>query len=127
MANIVESMGIERSRILIEDQSFDSLGNAIFTVQHNLQDQQPCTLYVVTSPFHMPRALYIFQQVLGPSWKVVAYPADEWSEEWRQPGAAAAMVRARNFFSGITPGDLEACKNKLFSQVPAYRGKRKAA
>jgi uncharacterized SAM-binding protein YcdF (DUF218 family) len=127
MAEIVASEGIAESRILLEDQSFDSLGNAVFTAGRYLQGLSPGRLYIVTSAFHMERALYIFSQVLGPSWEVVAYEVPDWSHEHRQPGAPAAMERARAFFADITAGDLSACEEKLFKLIPAYKAERQAA
>ncbi len=120
MADIVESEGIDGSRILLEDQSFDSFGNAILTARRYLSNQPSGTLYVVTSDFHMPRALYIFSQVLGPGWNVTAYGVPDWQFEHRQLGAPAAMDRALAFFDGIEPGDLDACEKKLFERIPAY-------
>jgi uncharacterized SAM-binding protein YcdF (DUF218 family) len=120
MADIVKSEGIDSSRILLEDQSFDSFGNAIFTARRYLADKPEGILYIVTSQFHMPRALYIFSQVLGPGWQVIAYGVPDWELEDRQPGAPAAMDRALAFFDGITAGDLDACEKKLFQVIPAY-------
>jgi uncharacterized SAM-binding protein YcdF (DUF218 family) len=120
MADIVSSEGIDSSRILLEDQSFDSFGNAIFTARRYLADKPEGILYVVTSQFHMPRALYIFSQVLGPGWQVIAYGVPDWELEDRQPGAPAAMDRALAFFDGIEAGDLDACEKKLFQLIPAY-------
>lgn len=126
MADIVVSEGVDSSRILLEDQSFDSFGNAIFTARRHLADKPAGILYVVTSQFHMPRALYIFSQVLGPEWQVVAYTVPDWELEDRQPGAPAAMDRALAFFDGIKAGDLDACEKKLFQVIPAYIGWRAA-
>lgn len=125
MADIIAEAGIDRSRLLLEDQSFDSLGNAVFTARRFLQ-QEKGILYVITNDFHMPRALYIFSQVLGPGWQVVAYGVPDWHEEDRQPGAPAAMERARAFFTGITPGDLDAAEAKLFQIIPAYVNRQAA-
>lgn len=122
MAEIVRAEGVETD-ILLEDQSFDTFGNAIFTASRYLTSMEPGTLYVVTSPFHMERALFIFENVLGPRWKVVAHEAPEWSAEHRQPGAPAALERARQFFSDITPGDLAACLEKLLERIPAYKSR----
>lgn len=120
MAQIVIAEGISADDVLLEDQSFDTFGNAIFTVSRHLKNLVPGTLHVVTSPFHMERALYIFGQVLGPKWTVVAQDAPEWQSESRQPGAPAALERAQQFFEGIKPGDLDACIKKLIARIPAY-------
>ncbi|MCC7531741.1 MAG: YdcF family protein, partial [Candidatus Melainabacteria bacterium] len=48
MFDIIAAQGISPQRILLEDQSFDTLGNAIFTVDRYLKDKKGGTLYVVT-------------------------------------------------------------------------------
>jgi vancomycin permeability regulator SanA len=121
MADIVDEEGISFDRIHLEDQSFDTFGNAIYTACRYLKHKEPGTLYVITSPFHMERSLFIFRNVLGPSWTVEGHEAPEWSGETRQAGAEAAMKRAQEFFTGITPGDLAACQKKLQEQIPAYK------
>ncbi|MBZ0188942.1 MAG: YdcF family protein [Candidatus Obscuribacterales bacterium] len=110
MAEFVRATGIKPNRLLIEDQSFNTFGNAIYSVDRYLKHRKSGTLYVVTSPFHIERALFIFRQVLGPSWTVIDCPAEKWSEEKRQSGAPQAIERARLFFVGIKPGDLRAAK-----------------
>lgn len=127
MTDIVVSCGVDRQTLLLEDQSFDTLGNAIFTAHRYLSKETPGTLYVITSPFHMERSLYVFRKVLGRRWKVVPHETSEWSGETRQKGARAAMKRARAFFRGIKPGDLQACKTKLLLQIPAYSDDLSAA
>lgn len=122
MAEIIKAEGV-REDVMLEDQSFDTFGNAIFTASRYLQHMEPGTLFVVTSPFHMERAVYIFEQVLGPKWKVVAHEAQESAAENRQSGAPAAMVRARDFFGDVTPGDLAVCMEKLLKRIPAYKAR----
>lgn len=126
MAEIAIAEGVSKDDVLLEDQSFDTFGNAIFTVSKHLQSLEPGTLYVVTSPFHMERALYIFSRVLGPRWTVVGHEAPEWEGETRQPGAAAALQRAREFFLDIEPGDVAACMEKLLKRIPAYKDRTAA-
>jgi len=121
MADIVDEEGISFDRVFLEDQSFDTIGNAVYTSCRYLSKMEPGTLTVITSPFHMERSLFIFRNVLGPKWTVEGHEAPEWSGETRQAGAEAAMLRAQEFFTGITPGDLAACQAKLQELIPAYK------
>lgn len=127
MADIIHAEGIDRKRILLEDQSFDTLGNAIFTISRYLKGKKRGTLHVVTSPFHMERALFLFRHILGTGWTVVARESHEWSNETRQKGAPAALKRAEEFCSDIAPGDLAAAEKKLFELIPAYVNRSKVA
>ncbi len=122
MAEIVRAQGIE-TPLLLEDQSFDTLGNAIFTSRRYLQSQEPGTLYIITSPFHMERAKYVFGHVLGHRWRIRGSKCREWQFETRHRKSDDALLRARAFFEDIESGDLEACENKLIELIPAYSTK----
>lgn len=122
MAQMAASLGVKPEDMLFEDESYDTFTNAIFTARRYLKDMEPGVLFVITSPFHTERALYIFRMVLGPDWVVVPHRAPEAADETRQLGAAQAMVRAHEFFSDIAPGDLEAAERKA-----AERRARKSA
>jgi uncharacterized SAM-binding protein YcdF (DUF218 family) len=112
MAQVALSLGVAQEDLLLEDESYDTLTNAIFTARRYLSAMEPTVLFVVTSPFHTDRAVYIFQQVLGPQWTVVPHRAPEAPAEDRQAGAAAAMQRARDFFADIEPGALANAERK---------------
>ena len=124
MAEIVKASGVE-TPILIEDESFDTFGNAILSSLRFLKFESPGVLTVVTSPFHAERAVFIFKKVLGHKWRVRSYNAPEWEYETRHLKSEEALVRAREFFSDIVPGDLSACVEKLVTRIPAYEGSLK--
>ena len=62
MAQILELMGIPPSAILEEGNSVNTYENAIFT-QKILEKQDLKKILLVTSAFHIPRALKIFQHL----------------------------------------------------------------
>jgi uncharacterized SAM-binding protein YcdF (DUF218 family) len=65
-------LGIAASRIVIEEQSRDTAENAAFT--RPLADPKPGERWLlITSAFHMPRAIGAFRQV---GFAVEAYPVD---------------------------------------------------
>lgn len=57
--------GIEPERILAENASFDTIGNAYFTRMQHCEPAQLHELTVITSAFHMPRSEAIFRWVYG--------------------------------------------------------------
>jgi vancomycin permeability regulator SanA len=118
MAAIIrQDLGSNTPPLACEDKSLDTLGNAIFTARLFLATEKPGTLWIVTSPFHMERAIYLFERVL-PGWKILARPCVEWEHETRQSGAAAAMQRAKEFFADLSDGDIEAAYTKLTTRPP---------
>ncbi len=120
MLKIVREQGIE-TPCMLEEDSFNTLGNAILTTVYFLQNETPGTLYIVTSPFHMERAKFIFGRVLGPKWRVRGVQCKEWSEETRHKKSDEALERARAFFKNVEPGDMKACLMRLEESSPAYQ------
>ena len=122
MAAIIrQDLGSDAPPLALEDKSLDTLGNAIFTARLFLANEKPGTLWIVTSPFHMERSIYLFERVL-PGWKILGRPCVEWEHETRQAGAAAAFVGAREFFADIADGDIEAAYTKLTNRPPYTPG-----
>src|SRR5687768_11196323 len=65
MAEIIVANGTRRERIFLEDQSRDTIGNAVYVAERYLSAVAPRPLYVVTSPFHLERSVETFRLVLG--------------------------------------------------------------
>ena len=125
MARIFEANGIDRSRLLLEEESRDTIGNAVLVAARYLRHLQPGTLYVVTSPFHAARSLLLFQSVLGPQWNVeVVTSSPARGDAARRANEPGGIDWTKRFFTGISPGDLPACISKLLADRPAYASSR---
>jgi uncharacterized SAM-binding protein YcdF (DUF218 family) len=82
-----EALGVARGRVVAEEQSRNTIENAVFS--RLLADPKPGERWLlVTSAYHMPRAVGVFRQA---GFAVEAYPVD-----WRTRGLADA---ARPFAS----------------------------
>ncbi len=81
LADYFASLGVEPGRLVVEPRSANTLQNAEFTrdLIKPLPDQ---TFLLVTSAFHMPRAMGTFRNA---GWNVVAWPVD-----YRTAGAREA-------------------------------------
>lgn len=123
MAEILSENGISSERLMLEDESRDTIGNAILTASRFLHGQTPRRLYVVTSPFHTKRALTSFKGVLGSKWEILPYVcAVASNDESRGANEPGGITWTENFFKGITEGDLPACVERLLSiGKPFYR------
>lgn len=72
-ARLVRAFGIEDKRIVVEDKALSTWENAVFT--HTLVTPKPGERYViVTSGWHMPRALATFRAAGWP--EPIPYPVD---------------------------------------------------
>ena len=61
MSNYCLMNGGERERILLEERSTDTIGNAYFTRVLHTDIMQLANLGIVTSKFHMPRSKEVFK------------------------------------------------------------------
>jgi uncharacterized SAM-binding protein YcdF (DUF218 family) len=73
------SFGIDPSRIVTEDQSRNTVENAQFTLR-TIQPSSQSKWILVTSAFHMPRAMGTFRQA---GFEVIAFPAGWRTHGWR--------------------------------------------
>ena len=69
---VLESWGLEAGRVIYEDRSRNTTENAEFSrdIAHPIPGE---TWILITSAFHMPRAVGCFRRV---GWNVVPYPVD---------------------------------------------------
>jgi uncharacterized SAM-binding protein YcdF (DUF218 family) len=68
----VLAQGIERSRVVLEERSRSTHENAVFA-KALLQPRPDGDWVLVTSAWHMPRAVAAFR---GAGWRVIPYPVD---------------------------------------------------
>jgi puromycin-sensitive aminopeptidase len=124
MAQVLIEKGIAPERLLLEDESRDTVGNAILTAARYLHGVAPRVLYVVTSPFHAERALSYFRSVLSPAWDirpVLSGVADD--DTIRGANEQGGIEWGQRFFAGIEPGDIRGCVRKLLSERGDRYGK----
>jgi uncharacterized SAM-binding protein YcdF (DUF218 family) len=93
---IFESLGIPHARIAIEEQSRNTVENAVFSMLVAMP--QPGERWLlVTSGYHMPRAMGVFRRAGFP---VEAYPVD-----WRTRGPRDALRPFSSLGSGLQRAD----------------------
>ncbi len=69
-------LGVPTEKILLEEDSRDTIGNAYFVKNKFLEPNNWRDVGVVTSEYHLPRAEYIFKKVLGEQYKIEFFPAE---------------------------------------------------
>jgi uncharacterized SAM-binding protein YcdF (DUF218 family) len=107
MAERLVAKGISGSRIFLEDESRDTVANAALVAERYLAGIAPRRLVIVTSPFHVARALAIFAMVLGPSWPLEAHLAPRTGQdEAREATETLYLGHARALLEGTAPGDI---------------------
>jgi uncharacterized SAM-binding protein YcdF (DUF218 family) len=123
MAAVLFREGVPSARVLLEDESRDTIGNAVLTALRYLSGAAPRPLTVVTSPFHLERALVIFRQVLGPAWPVAGHPSAALpGDDDRAADEARYLEDFRRMFEGVEAGDLGAAAARIRARWPAQYG-----
>lgn len=72
VADLYEALGIPRERMILERESRNTWENAKFTMEM-VSPKQGENWILVTSAFHMPRAIGVFRRV---GWEMIPYPVD---------------------------------------------------
>jgi uncharacterized SAM-binding protein YcdF (DUF218 family) len=96
-ADLFETFGISRSRIELELRSRNTIENAIFT-KEIAKPKLGERWLLITSAFHMPRAIGVFRQLGFP---VEAYPVD-----WRTPAPEVDLIPFVSLADGLRQIDL---------------------
>lgn len=113
MAELIVEGGVAAHRVRIEDRSRDTIGNAVEVALRYLRMIEPRPLYLVTSPFHLERALVVFRNVLGFAWQVQAVAAEDTDDDASRANSETRFLQETfAFFNGIEPGDLNAIEKR---------------
>ena len=123
MRDLIIASGIAPGRIVLEDESIDTLGNAILVAVRYLTDLEPRPLAVITSPFHLERATETFRHVLGYPWQIQAVAADETDDDIARAARETWYLQETTaFFAGIRRADLPSLIRRLHEREPRYAG-----
>ena len=87
MARYLRQHQIADAHILIEEQSFTTKENALYSAQQ-LRSHQLHTVLLVTSALHMPRSMAAFRKeglnvIPAPVAPQISLPQDSWTSLWR--------------------------------------------
>lgn len=128
MREAIVALGVEPERILLEDESRDTIGNAVLVAARYLRGLEPRSIHLISSPFHLQRATETFRHVLGFAWQVQAVAADGTQDDVdRAPNETRHLQETTAFFEGTRPGDLAAIVKKLRERDPYYATVRSLA
>jgi uncharacterized SAM-binding protein YcdF (DUF218 family) len=124
MFDYAVSLGLPRDRLLVEEESRDTIGNAYFVLRRYLEPNDWSSIRVVTSDFHIQRTAWVFQKVLGLGYDVSFSPAPSELDH----STIAARAREESDIStflmdwiGMLPdGDPIALARLIWQEHPGY-------
>lgn len=122
MREYAVKVGVPSNAVIAESKSRDTVGHAIFTKATLAIPNRWRKLLVVTSDYHVDRALEIFNFVYG-----MKYVIEVRGAATRFPEASAkrehqAIQEFRNTFADVMPGDDDAIFQRLRERHPLYNG-----
>ena len=119
MADLIVERLIDRGRIFLEDESRDTIGNAVYVADRYLGAIPARRIFLVTSPFHLERSVETFRLVLGPAWEIEGVPSapapDDGERAKHEP---RFLMQTRAFLAGIAPGEVARMVAKLRRAPP---------
>ena len=118
MADLIAATGVPRERLFLEERSRDTIGNAVEVVARYLRGIEARPIYLVTSPFHLERALVTFRHVLGFEWQVQAVAAEDTDDDRKRANLETTFLQETfAFFEGIRPGDMASIDKKYRARL----------
>lgn len=121
MRDEIVGAGIDPARLLLEEESRSTIGNAVLVMARYLRGLEPRSIHLISSPFHLQRAAETFRHVLGFAWQIQAVAADETQDDLdRAPNETRYLQETTVFFEGTAPADLPAIVKRLRERDPYY-------
>lgn len=120
IAAVLRERGIAPERIRLEDESLDTIGNAVLTAARYLAGRRPRPVTLVTSPFHLRRARWAFARAL-PGWEIRPHAAAAGDDDFPRAAHEPAFLRDNEeLLAGVADGDLRGMFERLVGRWPKY-------
>jgi uncharacterized SAM-binding protein YcdF (DUF218 family) len=93
---LLESLGVPRGRITLDDHSRNTVENAVYS-KAIVQPKPDERWLLVTSAYHMPRAIGVFRKA--------GFPVEPYPVDWRAPGVNDALHPFATMSEGLRRTD----------------------
>jgi uncharacterized SAM-binding protein YcdF (DUF218 family) len=93
---LLESLGVARGRIILEDHSRNTVENALYS-KAIVQPKPGERWLLVTSAYHMPRAIGVFRKA--------GFPVEPYPVDWRTRGVEDALYPFATMSEGLRQTD----------------------
>ena len=110
-------------RVLLEDSSRDTVGNAVFTKLEFAWNEGWKDLLVISSDYHIQRVQEIFRFVYGPSFNLNFFGSGGDFPSPNEKSEEEKLENFLNFFKGIKSGDNEAIVYRIAESHELYKNR----
>ncbi|MGA2190573.1 MAG: YdcF family protein [Steroidobacteraceae bacterium] len=118
----VQNLEVAATAVLEEPASRDTVGDAVFTKRNFATPLGWSRVLIVTSSYHLARAIAIFSFVYGPAALVDGVGVASAESDEIRLSEARSLSAFRRTFEGIDPGDDAAIYARLRTRHPFYNG-----
>ena len=122
MKDFASKLGVPRSKILVEERSRDTIGNAYFS-RLLLRQKGKGKITVITSGYHVKRARFIFHKVYGKhNVRLIGVDANYPVRKMARTRIAedCSLKLAKDFFKGVRDQDLVSIGRLICTEHSAY-------
>ena len=121
MRHYAVEKGVPDASMHTEDQSHETLGQALLTKTRFLEPYGWSSLALVTSKSHMPRSVRIFKHVLGENYRIHPVSAPEKPGTFEKVWESIGGLLVWHVLRGTEPGDDETIWQRLTQLIPEYQ------
>lgn len=120
MAAYAVDHGVDPDDVLEEPTAKDTVGNGYFC-RHLVEEHlEASAVRVVTSCYHVARAVFVFEHCFGDGYEVSAPSCYDADVEPSALSEGRSMSLNRRFFDPIEPGDVDAIRARLLERHRLY-------
>jgi vancomycin permeability regulator SanA len=122
MRNYAVKLGVPLKNIIIEINSRDTVGDALFTKINIINKMGWKKILVVTSSYHSDRSLAIFNYIYGLKFKIDILTNTGFDNYLKKRSEKKSLKAFKNTFKDIKAGDDEKVYDRLIKDHPYYNG-----
>ena len=119
---LINKHKIKSKNILIETNSRDTVGDAVFTRKSFIENSNFKKLAVITNFYHINRAKYIFNFVYGSKYNICFISCDHNDNFLKSESEQDSLKIFKKTFKGIKEGDHNSIYERMLEKHPLYNG-----
>ena len=119
---IVNELGVDESKVMIEDHSRDTVGDAIFTKINCIIPNKSSEITVVTSDYHVARTKEIFSFIYGCGFMITVVGAKVPFIKNNYIKESESLTAFKKTFVGVKTGDDQEILSRMRAVHPFYNG-----
>ena len=117
---------ISRKRLILEEKSKDTLGNAIYCKKWFVKQKLPKEIVLITSNYHLSRSLKVFQHIFGKEYSFIGKKSKPFIVHKIQNQLKEMESTGLDdlFISQFKSGDHKKAEKLLLNELPIYWKKK---